>query len=297
MTILKNKQEFRKSAVDYFIITVGTLLTAFGVVFFMEPFNIVAGGVSGLGIVFKVFFGWQLWIQVLIYNVMLFILGFKLLGIGFGVKSIYSSLMLSFFMAIFENFLSLNSMLTSFVTGSAVDMNLMGAIYGALISGAGMGLVIWRGATTGGTDILAMIINKYFNISVGTGLMACDSIITALSVFINPLLPMYGIMAIFVTGKTIDAIIDGLGSTRTVLIISEQYDKIKDEIYFQLDRGVTYIKGVGAYTGKDKNIVMVTVSRAEIGSLKKLVKSIDSKAFVVIIQNNEALGYGFKNLS
>ncbi|PNR89832.1 hypothetical protein X925_01445 [Petrotoga sp. 9T1HF07.CasAA.8.2] len=285
---------------DYIIITVGTLITAIGLVLFMIPYNIIAGGVSGLAIILNNFFGWWVGVQMFAYNLILFFLGFWLLGIGFGIKSIYSAALLSFSTDFFQHGLGWDQLIPSLMreTGNAgLEMSLLAAFYGALIAGFGMGLVIWKGATTGGTDIIAMIFNKYFSLSVGTGLMIADTVITASSILISPLLPMYGIIAIFVTARTIDGVIEGFESTRTILVISDHYDKIKEDIYNKLDRGVTFLKGVGSYTNQEKNIVMVTISRSEIGLLKNIVKERDSSAFMVILPNSEAIGYGFKKIS
>jgi uncharacterized membrane-anchored protein YitT (DUF2179 family) len=282
---------------DYFIITLGTLITALGLVLFMIPYNIIAGGVSGLAIILNNFFGWWVGLQMFIYNLILFSLGFRLLGIGFGIKSIYSAVLLSFLTDFFQQGLGFDQIIPNLIEKSSntnLEISLLAAFYGALIAGFGMGLVIWKGSTTGGTDIIAMIFNKFFSISVGSGLMIVDTIITASSVLIDPLLPMYGIIAIFITARTIDGVIEGFESTRTALIISDNYDKIKDEIYKNLDRGATYLKGIGSYTNKEKNIILVVVSRSEIGTLKKIINEVDKNAFFVILQNSEAIGYGFK---
>jgi uncharacterized membrane-anchored protein YitT (DUF2179 family) len=108
---------------------------------------------------------------------------------------------------------------------------------------------------------------------------------------------MYGLITIFISSKVIDAVVDGFESTRTVLIISDYYDKIKERIYTDLDRGVTYIKGTGTYTNKDKNIVMVTVPRTEIGMLKKIIKEVDPVSFTTVLSTNETIGYGFKKIT
>lgn len=297
---MKN-MDIKREFTDYLIITIGTVITAVGIVLFLVPYNIVAGGVSGLAIVMNELFGWWVGLQMIVYNLFLFALGFKLLGMGFGVKSIYSAVMLSLFTDIFQQFFKMNEILPNIFNqtqtqNTGLDMMLMTAVYGAIITGVGMGLVIWRGATTGGTDILAIIFNKYFHFSVGTGLLIADSVITASSILISPILPMYGIITIFIMAKTIDGIVTGLESTKTVLIISDYYDKIKEMIYKELDRGITFIKGVGGYTNKDKKIILVTISRSEVGILKNYLHEIDQNAFVVIFPNSEALGYGFKKI-
>ncbi len=302
MNLIKDKKkDYKKTAVDYIIITAGTFFTALGLVMFLLPYNIVAGGVSGLSVVFNYLFGWWLGAQMLIYNVVLFAVGFKLLGLGFGIKSIYSAVTLSIFADLMQQALNLDTFIPEMIQrhggSGGTDIILMSAIYGAVISGFGMGLVIWRGATTGGTDIIAMIFNKYMAISVGAGLIIADAVITFSSVVINPMIPMYGLITIFIVAKVIDAVLTGLEATKTVLIISQYHDKIKGTIYEKLDRGITYIKATGGYTQQDKNIVMVTISRSEIGLLKKIINECDSEAFVVVLQNSEALGYGFKKNS
>jgi uncharacterized membrane-anchored protein YitT (DUF2179 family) len=299
MTKYVKKIDIKKEVFDYSIITIGTVLTALGIVLFLVPYNIVAGGVSGLAIVMNELFGWWVGLQMIVYNLFLFALGFKLLGMGFGVKSIYSAITLSLFADLFQQVFKMNEILPNMVNQTqnpGLDMMLMTAVYGAIITGVGMGLVIWRGATTGGTDILAIIFNKYFHVSVGTGLLIADSVITASSILISPILPMYGIITIFIMAKTIDGIVTGLESTKTVLIISDYHDRIKEMIYEELDRGMTFIKGAGGYTNKDKDIMMVTISRSEVGILKNNLHEIDENAFVIILPNNEALGYGFKKI-
>lgn len=288
----------KKEIINYIIITVGTLLTALGIVLFLDPFSIVAGGVSGLAIVLKNLFGWWLGVQMLIYNIVLFALGFWLLGIGFGFKSIYAALLLSFSIDFFEQGLHLDSMMKNLLLNSTIKIDplLISSIYGGVLAGLGIGLVIWRNASTGGTDILAMIINKYFHISTGKGLLMVDTLVTMSAFLINPLVPMYGIITIFVTSKMIDAVIDGFESARTVFVISEKYDKIKERVLKDLDRGVTILEGKGGYTSQKKNVLMIVLARREIGELRRIIKNVDEKAFISILTNSEALGYGFKKL-
>jgi uncharacterized membrane-anchored protein YitT (DUF2179 family) len=285
---------------DLLIITIGVIITAFGLVLFMIPYNIIAGGVSGLAIIFNHFFGWWVGLQMLIYNLILFYLSFKLLGTGLGVKSVYSAILLSLFTDLLQQGFNMDQLIPNLIEksgSSSIEITLLSAFYGGLITGFGMGLVIWKGSTTGGTDIIAMILNKVFSISVGTGLMITDTIITASSIFINPLLPMYGVMAIFITARTIDGVLEGFESTRTILVISDHYEDIKNDIFNVLDRGVTYLKGVGSFSGQDKIVLMVVLSRNEIGTLKKIIDNRDKEAFMVVLPNAEAIGYGFKKIS
>lgn len=289
----KLKIEFkRKDIIDYIFITIGCFITAVSLVSFMIPNNIIAGGVSGLAIIVYKTLGLSVGFQMLIYNLILFILGFILLGIGFGIKSIYSAVILSLFIEFLGgiNFPAFHSQL------STADYLLI-ALYSGVISGVGMGIVMWRGASTGGTDIIAMIINKYLHLTTGSGLLMADSIITVLAILVfGPFVAMYGIITIFTTSKTIDAILEGIGTTRTAFIISDKLDTIKKIIMNQMERGATILAATGAYTNMKKPVLMVSVRRREISQIRRIVKKEDKKAFMIVVNNAEVFGEGFKNI-
>ena len=174
---------------------------------------------------------------------------------------------------------------------------LLAPIYGGLIAGIGMGMVFWRGASTGGTDIVAMILNRFFGISSGMGLLYTDSLITLFAVLaLGPIPALYGILAIVVTGKVIDAFLEGVEHSRTLLIVSEKVEEIKKRILEDLGRGATMIPAKGAYTDQDRTIVMTAVKRRDLTQLRKHVREIDPKAFVIVLTNAEVYGEGFKEL-
>jgi uncharacterized membrane-anchored protein YitT (DUF2179 family) len=290
---LKFKVNFeKKDIIDYIFITIGCFITAISLVSFMIPNNIIAGGVSGLAIIVYRTVGLTVGFQMLFYNVILFLLGFLLLGIGFGIKSIYSAVILSLLIEFLQGigFPAFHCQL------STADYLLI-ALYSGVIAGAGMGIVMWRGASTGGTDIVAMIINKYLHISTGSGLLLTDSIITALAIIIfGPFVAMYGIITIFTTSKMIDAILEGVGTTRTAFIISEKLESIKNIIMEQMERGATIFDATGAYTNLKKPVLMVSVRRREISQIRRIVKNEDKKAFMIVVNNSEVFGEGFKNI-
>ncbi|PVD16137.1 hypothetical protein V512_004215 [Mesotoga sp. Brook.08.105.5.1] len=283
----------RKVFVDYFLITVGSILTAVSIVSFLIPNNIIAGGVSGLAIIIYRVFGFWVGAQMFVYNIALFLLAFVILGVGFGIKSIYSAVLMSITVDLLQKL-----DFPVFDASSTQDGFLLVAIYGGVIAGAGMGLVLWRGASTGGTDILAMIFSKYLNFSTGTGLLISDSLITMLAIVVfGPIAAMYGIITIFTTSKTIDGIIEGIGNTRTAFIISVESDSIKKRIIEEMERGTTMIKATGGFSGEDRPVLMVSIRRREIGQLRHIVKATDKRAFVIIVNNADVFGEGFKNLS
>ncbi|MBN2218662.1 MAG: YitT family protein [Kosmotogaceae bacterium] len=283
----------RKNYVDYFLITVGSILTAMSIVSFMIPNNIIAGGVSGLAIIVYRVFGLWVGAQMFVYNIVLFLLAFVTLGVGFGIKSIYSAVLMSLTVDLLQK---LN--FPVFDASTTQDGFLLVAIYGGVIAGAGMGLVLWRGASTGGTDIIAMIFSKYLGFSTGTGLLISDSLITLLAVVVfGPIAAMYGIITIFTTSKTIDGIIEGVGNTRTAFVISKESESIKEKVINEMERGTTMIKATGGFSGEDRPVLMVSIRRREIGQLRHIVKTTDKRAFVIVVNNSEVFGEGFKNLS
>ncbi|MCB1222961.1 MAG: YitT family protein [Mesotoga sp.] len=283
----------RKTFIDYFLITVGSILTAMSIVSFLIPNNIIAGGVSGLAIIVYRVFGLWVGAQMFVYNIVLFLLAFVTLGVGFGMKSIYSAVLMSLSVDLLQKL-----SFPVFDASSTQDGFLLVAIYGGVIAGAGMGLVLWRGASTGGTDIVAMILSKYVGFSTGTGLLISDSLITLLAVVVfGPIAAMYGIITIFTTSKTIDGIIEGIGNTRTAFVISKESEAIKEKVINEMERGTTIIKATGGFSGEDRPVLMVSIRRREIGQLRHIVKTTDRRAFVVVVNNSEVFGEGFKDLS
>jgi uncharacterized membrane-anchored protein YitT (DUF2179 family) len=283
----------RKTFIDYFLITVGSILTAMSIVSFMVPNNIIAGGVSGLAIIVYRVFGLWVGAQMFVYNIVLFLLAFVTLGVGFGMKSIYSAVLMSLTVDLLQKL-----SFPVFDASSTQDGFLLVAIYGGVIAGAGMGLVLWRGASTGGTDIVAMILSKYLGFSTGTGLLISDSLITLLAVVVfGPIAAMYGIITIFTTSKTIDGIIEGIGNTRTAFVISKESEAIKEKVINEMERGTTMIKATGGFSGEDRPVLMVSIRRREIGQLRHIVKTTDRRAFVIVVNNSEVFGEGFKDLS
>ncbi len=287
------KMNLKKSIIDYFFVSIGSLITAIALVAFLVPNNIVAGGVSGLAIILYRTLGWWVGAQMLFYNIILFVVAFIILGVGFGIKSIYSAVLLSFLVDFLQN---IN--LPIFDAAQINDGMLLATIYGGALSGIGMGIVLWRGASTGGTDIGAMIINKYLHVATGTGLLIIDSVITVLALIVfGPIVAMYGIITIFATGKTIDSILEGIEHTRTAYIMSDNYKSIKEKILQELSRGVTILEGQGGFTGETRPVLMVTIRRREIGQLRRIIRDSDPKAFTITVNNAEVFGEGFKRLN
>ena len=284
------KNNLRVAILDYIVVTIGSLITALALDMFLIPYKVIAGGVSGLATIVHYITGLPVGMQMLVYNIILFVLAFSILGVGFGVKSIYSAVTLSMLVDFFMYVVKVP-------VPDLTSEGLLAPIYGGALAGIGMGMVFWKGASTGGTDIIAMILNKFTGLSSGMALLYTDALITVFAILaLGPIPALYGILAIVVTGKVIDAFLEGAEHSRTLLIISDEVEKIKDRVLKDLERGATIIPARGGYTGREKNLLMVAVRRKELARLRSFILKTDPRAFIIVLNNAEVYGEGFKKL-
>ena len=229
------KQKFAGVIKDYMIITFGLLLFVVGWVLFLIPAEITGGGVSGVAVV--VYFATKIPVSLtfLAINVVLVLIAIKILGASFGVKTIYSIVVLTVFFAVFQNVLK----------KPLVDDTFLSAVLGGMSGGIGLGIVFSRGGSTGGTDIFAMIVNKYRNISPGRIIMLCDVVIIASSYFIiqSPAKLVYGYVSMWVVSYSLDSFLSGANRSAQMFIISKKYEQIADFINLEAIRGVTILEG------------------------------------------------------
>lgn len=280
----------KKAVKEYFLITLGIFLVAVGIYYFLVPSNLAAGGVSGLAIVINKFFpSIPVGLLMLGMNIILFIIAFIVIGRNFGAKTIYSSLGLSAMIWILEKVYPISQPI--------VDDLLLQLLFGILISGIGMGIVFNQNASTGGTDIVAKIINKFFHIDIGKSLLLSDFLITlAAGLTFGPKIGMYALLGVVINGLVIDNVIQGLNVCKQVTIISEKSEEIKKFIIEKLGRGVTIYDGRGAYTGEKKEVLMTIISRREFIRLREYIKELDKRAFISVSNVHEVLGEGFTEL-
>ncbi|NLM48067.1 MAG: YitT family protein [Epulopiscium sp.] len=279
------KESFR----DYLLITIGTIILACGINMFFEKQNLVTGGVTGLAIVIKYISsgmfdgGIPLWFTNIVLNVPLYLIGIKIRGRGFGKKTLYAIIFLSF--ALF---------FTKYMPAPSTDI-LLSSLFGGVLSGVGLGFVFIAYGTTGGTDLAANIIQHFIkHISVGKLMMILDGIIIfAGAVIFGAINTMYALIAVYISGKVLDNMLEGVHFSKAVFIISDKAEIIADEIMRNLDRGVTGLNGKGMYTKMEKEILFCVVSKKEIFKLKEIVRNMDSKAFVIVSDAREVLGEGF----
>lgn len=274
---------------EYILILVGVFLVAMSLEYFFIPNNIAAGGLTGLAIVINHYIpSISTGPLVFIMDLFLFVIGFIFLGKNFGVKTIVSSFSLAGMMTIIETYFN----------PKAITNDLMlAAIFGTFITAIGMAIVFNANASTGGTDTIAKIMNKFFHIDIGKSLLAVDFIVTLLgAVTFGINIGLYGLLSVIINGIAIDKVIEGFQVCKEVTVISTKSDEIGKFIMDELERGCTYLKGVGGFSGKDTYILYAVLGRNEFIKLKQYISKVDPKAFITVGEVHEVMGEGFKNI-
>lgn len=301
MAFLSNDKVFSKRWLkDYLFIAIGAFILAVGYVYFISPHKIVPGGVYGIAIVVHhlskgTFSFWPDGIPIglfgLVLNIPLTVAGIKILGPKFGVKTIVGFVLSSVFMDGIT-FLRHDGNLP------LVDDVLLSCVFGGVLIGVGLGLIFKSRATSGGSDIVAMIIAKYTNVPLGQLLIYVDSVIVllGLAAFHDWKIPLYSWLVIYITGKAIDITLEGSNYHKALFIISKEHEKIKNKILNDLERGGTYFSGKGMYTNDEKQIIYTVVNRREVAILEQYIHAIDPNAFITIMDTREILGEGFHSL-
>ncbi|TVQ08207.1 MAG: YitT family protein [Bacteroidetes bacterium] len=277
---------------SYMLILVGSFIMAAGFVFFISPYKLVPGGVYGIGIVLYHLTEGVIPVGLtgLAFNIPLTIIGIRVLGPRFGVKTVVGFILTSIFIDGLAYFWG-NQPLVE-------DEALLSSIFGGILIGFGLGLIFKAKASSGGSSIMAMLATKVTRVPVGQTLMVIDSVIVlvGLVAFRQWEIPLYSWIVIFITSKVIDITMEGMSYEKTVFIISDRYQEISEKILYDLKRGGTVIEGKGMYNNADKKIIFVNVTRRELSMLTEYVNEIDPKAFLTVIEASEILGQGFKSL-
>lgn len=281
-------------------ITIGSFILSAGFVLFTNPYQIIPGGVYGTGrILHHVFPAIQTGTFGLMLDIPLMIAGFICFGKMFGAKTIYSALSIPVFMNTMTLWLGENptdgvSLISIYFDLS--DNVLMAAIFGGLFIGMGMGFILKYGATSGGTDIIEMIMAKYLKMRFSTALFIVESAIVIIGMFVlqDWKLPLFSLITIFVITKTLDFALDGASYDKLLFIISDKNEELKNYILNEVKRGGTYIKSKGMYTDRDKNMIFLVVSKRQITEVQDKIKDIDPKSFVLVVNAYETFGDGFK---
>ncbi|MGQ8336449.1 YitT family protein [Sunxiuqinia sp. A32] len=284
----ERKLKLKTLFTDYLITTFGMTLYVLSWTIFLIPAEITGGGISGLSAV--IFYSSKIPIAIsyFIINVFLVLIAIKILGASFGIKTIYSMGVATLLFWLTPNL----------ITEPLIDDTFLSAVLGAMMGGIGIGLVFTRGGSTGGTDIIAMIINKYRNISPGRVIMYCDVIIIASSYFVfqSPAKLVYGYVTMWVISYTIDAFLNGANASAQIFIFSKKFDEIADYINKNAGRGVTVFDGTGWFTKEKVKIVMTVVRKRESSLIFRKLKEIDPEAFISMGSVMGVYGQGFDKI-
>ncbi|MBB6630016.1 YitT family protein [Clostridium algidicarnis] len=278
----------RERVKELIFISIGNLMVASGMYFFLMPNNLATGGVNGLGLIINYYLPkLPVGALMMMMNLILFIVGFLIIGKAFGAKTIYTSLELSGMIWIMEKLWPLS--------GSLVNDMIIELIFGILMTGIGMGIIFYQNASTGGTDIIAKIINKIFNINMGVALLISDFTITLMAGATFGLrIGMYALLGVIINSFVIDSVIEGFNICKEVVVISSSGDKVKKYIMDELERGITIYSANGGYTEETKEVITTVLDRREVIKLNKYIKGIDKDAFIIVRSVHEAIGEGFK---
>jgi uncharacterized membrane-anchored protein YitT (DUF2179 family) len=280
-----DKNQIYPTLRSYAIITFGLFVNALGWTVFLIPAEITSGGMTGVSSLLYYGFKLPMGLTYLVMNVFLIILGIKVLGRSFAIKTVYATLVLSFFLSILEGI----------VVDPIVDEDFMSAVVGGILAGAGVGLAISQGGSTGGTDIIAMMINKHRNISPGRILLYLDIIIISSSylVFQSIEIMVYGYVSMAVVAYTIDMVLTGAKRTVQMFILSRRHEIIANRISSEINRGITILHGKGWYTQQDTKILMILVRKYESNHILRIIKETDPDAFISVNNVMGVFGYGF----
>ncbi|MFM8322691.1 MAG: YitT family protein [Chloroflexota bacterium] len=276
-----------KAVRDVALICLGATLQALALVLFQEPANLATGGVSGIAQIINHYTGWPIGVMVLVGNLPLFLVGWRYLG---GRRFIWRTALA----IVASSFLI--DLLTAYLptTGLTHDP-VLNTLYGAIISGIGYGLVYRGQGTSGGSDILARILNHRMGVSLTTSYLMTDSAIMFMAgLAFSWENALYALVMLYITGLAAEAVNEGSNVLRTALIITANPEQVAQTILVDMERGVTLMNARGAYTGADRTVLYCVVSRDEVAQIKALVREVDPKAFMVIGHAHEALGEGFR---
>ena len=300
MALLQKEKPFsREWFINYLLMVAGCFIMAAGFVYFIAPNKIVPGGVFGISIVIhhvtKGLFsfapqGIPIGLMGLLLNIPLILIAIKVLGPRFGIKTVLGLFLTS-------GFIDLQTWLYGYEPLVKDDL-LLSSVFGGVLIGFGLGLIFKSKASSGGSDILAMIFAKYNRLPLGQLLIYIDSVIVlvGLVVFRDWKIPLYSWIVIFISGKVIDTTMQGLDYNKALFIISDKYEEIVAKILNDLNRGATAIPVKGMYEGKERQMIFVNVNRREMVILQDFIKSVDQNAFLTVFSATEIFGEGFKSL-
>lgn len=282
---IEEKYNIPKIITEIVLTIIGALIMALGVSLFLLPNQLSSGGVAGVATITYYLLKIPMGTMILLINVPLFMIAFFKVGKSFFVKSLIGTIALSYFIDFFDKFEPLT------------NDRFLACIYGGILLGLGTAIILKASSSTGGSDIVSFIVKEYKpNVKVGNLITMIDIMIVALNVvfFREIEIGLYSAIAIYLMGKMIDILFEGINFTKLLLIISDKTEEIAKEVGEKVQRGTTGIYGKGMYTNEDKLILMCAASRGDVNRIKIIAKKIDQHAFIIITNSREVVGLGFK---
>ncbi|MBN2464667.1 YitT family protein [candidate division WOR-3 bacterium] len=281
-----NRRILRELGQNIYIV-VGSAVMAMAYNLFLIPHHIVPGGAGGVAMILNYFFATPVGLTILVINIPLFFIGIKTFGRSYGVKSLLgiaiSSLLIDGFTYVFH-------------IRSATDNPILACIFGGIMLGAGLGLVFRGGGSTGGSDIVGMVLNRYTNLSTGTAILVVDFVvISAAGICFGQFeTALYGYLNLYLQTRAIDLVLEGLSYTRALFIISDSAQTVAQAITSRMNRGATVLNATGAYSKEAKDMVFSVMAKREVSRAREIVREADPQAFIIITDVYEVLGEGFK---
>ena len=275
----------REILMAYAQIFIGSVIGAAAYPTFLIPNNIAPGGLTGVATILNYLAGWPVGITALILNIPLFLIGYRTMGKVFAFRSLVAT--------------ALFTILIDILPLKPVSEDpLLGTLFGGVVLGIGLGLILRGGATTGGSDMIARMVHRRFSlITVGMFLFALDFLVVlAAAIFIGGTQALYAMIDIYVCSRVIDAVMVGFGGNKACFVMTDAWQKITGRVLNEIERGCTLLEAKGAYSGTSRPVVMCVMSRQEMTTLKRIVQEEDEKAFMFITEAHEALGEGFSRL-
>lgn len=268
---------------NLFFIAIGAFIFSFGLNYFIIANQLAEGGFTGIALLLNYILGWSPSLVILILNIPVFIIGWIKLGKNMMIYTIFGILFVSLFLWLTSGF------------HSTLDDLLLVSLYAGVTIGLGLGIIFRFGGTSGGIDIIARLVQKYFGISMGRTMFTFDAtVITISAYFLGLEKAMYTLIAVFLGARVIDLVQEGAYAAKAATIISDHAPEISAKIMNEMGRGATLLKGRGGYTGSDKEVLYCVINRTELTRLKNLIYSVDKKAFVVVSNVHDVLGEGFE---
>ncbi len=300
---MKN-EKLKQQIIAYLYLVLGSLLFAVGDVMFVNPYLLAPGGTYGLANVLNTVWPWKISYYAICMDIPLLLIGTWILGPKFGAKTVISTILIFAFTWLLETFWGYQPVIHDGLLDEPVK-NLafvpdyfLNTLVAGLVYGVAIGMVFKSGATSGGSDIISMILHKYTKVSLGTLVLIVDSCITLTSfvAFHQLRLPIYSILLIVIESKVIDLVVEGVKSYKTAFIVTDEIEAVRDFIIKDLDRSGTVFAGSGLYQGAERKMIYVTLNRSDLVKLKANLRFLDPHAFVNVIESSEIMGNGFKAL-